>query len=207
MALLSIGVVAQTSDDEYNKNEFYVGYSNQQVRIPNRGFNGFEASYVRNVSRYFGVKGDFSAAYQNRNFSFPIVAGEPIVVENNTETTHATFNGDFNSSKYNLLGGVQIKDNASKARFKLFAHALAGVGHSRSKIKKIGCVSNCSSVTFNTENSNFSNTGLSGAFGGGLDIKINEKIDFRAIQADYNPIYSGSRVNNSFRFGIGLVFK
>ena len=28
---LSVGVFAQTTTDEYNKNEFFVGYSKQQV--------------------------------------------------------------------------------------------------------------------------------------------------------------------------------
>ncbi len=28
----SIGVFAQTGDDKYNQNEFFVGYSNQQKR-------------------------------------------------------------------------------------------------------------------------------------------------------------------------------
>ena len=44
------------------------------------------------------------------------------------------------------------------------------------------------------------------AVGGGLDIKINEKIDLRAIQVDYAPIFSGFLQNN-IRFGVGLVFK
>lgn len=205
--LLSVGVFAQTDSDEYNKSEFFVGYSNQQVGNRNRRtFNGFEASYVRNVNRYFGVKGDFSAAYQNANTNFFVVA-DKIVAGNSTTTTLATVNGDFKSSVYNFLGGVQVKDNSSQARLKPFGHALVGAAHTRSKTKNVECVSVCSNLTLDTRDFSSSDTGFAGAFGGGLDVKINDRIDFRAIQVDYNPVYAGSRLNNNFRFGIGLVFK
>ncbi len=194
--LLSVGVFSQTNDDEYKKNEFYVGYSNQQVGNNfRRSLNGFEVSYVRNVSRYFGIKGDFSAAYRNVDFDTPIT--DPLT------GTSSTVRVEIKSSLYNFLGGVQIKDNASKARFKPFAHALVGVAHNRNK-SDVTCLSNCTNLAADRSSSD---TGFGGAFGGGLDIKINDKIDFRAIQVDYNPVYTNSRVDNNFRFGIGFVFK
>lgn len=205
--VLSGGVFAQTGSDEYNRNEFFAGYSNQQVGNGNRRtFNGFEASYVRNVHRYFGIKADFSAAYKNENFTAPVIV-EEIVTGTTTTFRLADVNADYRRSVYNFLGGVQFKDNASKSRVKPFAHALVGVAHNRSSRKNAGCVANCTSVNLNTLNFNRSDTGFGGAFGGGLDVKINDRIDFRAIQVDYNPIYSNSRVDNNFRFGIGFVFK
>ncbi len=205
---LSVGVFAQTDDEEYNKNEFYVGYSNQQVGNSNRRtFNGFETSYVRNFNRYFGIKGDFSAAYRNKNFNIPVIVGEPIITGNTTTIMIADVNADNNSFVYNFLGGIQIKDNASKTRIKPFAHALVGAVHNRSKTENVTCISNCSNFNSNTRNFSSSDIGFGGAFGGGLDIKINDRIDFRAIQFDYNPVYSRSSVNNNFRFGIGFVFK
>jgi hypothetical protein len=198
--VLSICVFAQNSDDEYKKNEFYVGYSNQQVSDGNReSFHGFEIAVVRNFSRYFGIKGSFSGAYRNNRFQ--VSATDPT-------TGNYSFTGENNRSLYNFLGGIQIKDNASRARFKPFAHALVGVAHNRFKSNRLICTSGtCPSFITNTPAFSFSDTGFSGAFGGGLDIKINDRIDFRAIQVDYNPVYSNSRVDNNVRFGIGFVFK
>ena len=154
--ILSICVLAQNSDDDYERNEFYAGFSHQQVgnrdHIP---FNGFEVSYVRNVHRYFGIKGDFSAAYRNNDFSFPAFTSP-------TGTLPA-IRGENRRSLYNVLGGIQIKDNATKARFKPFAHALVGVAHNRNRTK-VDCTGNCS--PFVDPDFTFFDTGVGGAFGG-----------------------------------------
>jgi opacity protein-like surface antigen len=183
---------AQTAAAEPSKNEYYVGFSNQQVQgADGRNFNGFEAAYVRRVSRYFGVKGDFSAAYRNSTSQseFQAVPGGPIT----------SLRSKTNSSLYNVLGGIQIKDSASTSRFRPFAHALAGVAHSRYKFD----------TNLNTNNfgGTFSETGFSAVIGGGLDIKINNRFDFRAFQVDYNPTRLGGGTQNNVRFGIGLVIK
>ncbi len=187
----SVCVFAQTAD-EFNRNEFFVGYSNQQA---DRGdfttLHGVEGSYVRNVSRYVGIKADVSAAYRNEEFQGQIFVS-PTVTSN--------YRSETNSSVYNFLGGVQIKDNASTARLKPFGHALAGVAHSRTRVRSSG-------GSFTNQNFTFHDTGFAAGLGGGLDIKINDRFDFRAIQVDYNPIYSESRFSNNFRFGIGLVIK
>ena len=194
----SIFAFAQSSDDEYNKNEFFVGYSHQNVgdNDVRNGFNGFNASYVRNVSRYFGIKADVSGAYKNQSFDASLT--DP----NNGNVSVRVEN---NRSVYNFLGGIQIKDNASEKKLKPFAHALVGVGHNRNKVSTDCSSGNCSPIIL--ANRTFTDTGFAGAFGGGLDIRINNKIDFRAIQVDYNPIYSNSRVDNNVRIGIGFVIK
>jgi hypothetical protein len=118
--------MAQTTDIQ--KNEFYIGYSNGQVDngpmpatqantgIGDRStFHGFEVAGVHNFGRYFGVKGDVSGTYNSTSFSFPVGA--------------QTVSFDTKNSLYNVLGGVQIKDNAVDKKFKPFVHALAGIGH------------------------------------------------------------------------------
>jgi hypothetical protein len=195
------------SNSDYKKFEVYGGYSNGQVDTgidsgnsfrsffdDRRSFNGFEGSAVYNFSRYFGAKADVSGTYNNTNFSFavPIPAGGTGTVSFNTE-----------NSLYNFLGGVQIKDNSSDARFKPFAHALIGAGHGRTKVSSVTCPAgvDCSDLI------NDSETGFAGAFGGGLDIKLSNRVDFRAIQVDYNPIKFDSGTQNNVRFGVGFVFK
>jgi hypothetical protein len=191
IALFISAVSAQT--DDYRKNEFYVGYSNQQIDNGRRTFHGFEGAYTRNLSRYFGIKADVSGAYKNNSFTSNIVEG----------TTTTTFSAKQKGSLYNFLGGVQIKDNAARTRFKPFAHALVGVARASNKISNVTCSApSCTQLVFSDSNE----TGLGGAFGGGLDIKINDKIDFRVLQVDYNPVYTSSTVENNFRFGIGFVF-
>jgi opacity protein-like surface antigen len=205
-AVSAFAVAAQNSD--YKKSEFFVGYSNGQVDTgidiedgneieeffdERETFNGFNVSGVYNLGRYVGIKGDVSGTYNNRDFR--------VTVPN--EPTPAVVSFKTNSALYNFLGGVQFKDNASEGRFKPFAHVMGGAGHARVKFKDVVCPDEVCAALEGTE----SETGLAGAFGGGLDIRINDRIDFRAIQVDYNPIRFDDRTQHNVRFGIGLVFK
>ena len=207
-AISGLAAFAQTTD-EYKKSEFYVGYSNGQVDTginvegdneiedffdERETFHGFEAAGVYNFSRYVGLKGDVSGTYNNRDFSVSVPTGGGT----------STFSAETKSSLYNFLGGVQIKDNASQGRLKPFAHALVGAGHARVKVSNLVCPTGTDCTGFEDD---FSETGLAGAFGGGLDVRINDKIDFRAVQVDYNPMRFDGQTQHNVRFGIGLVFK
>jgi hypothetical protein len=205
---LITGVFAFAQSD-YKKAEFYIGYSNNQVDTgANSGnsvrnffddrltFHGFEVAGVYNVHRYFGFKGDFSGAYRNKNFNSTVTSGGV--------TTNVSF--QTNNSLYNVVGGVQFKDNSSDSVVKPFAHIMVGVGHARFKVSNVTCTNaaftNCSSVV-GTD----SDTGLAGVFGGGLDLKISNNVDIRAFQIDYNPIRLGGSINHNFRFGAGINFR
>ncbi len=206
MSILCASVgLAQTTSDDYKKSEFFVGYSNNQVDTglnSNSGnnfqnffnnresFNGFNVTGTYNVSRYVGITGDVSGTYKNKNFNIPV--------------TNGSVNFKTNNSLYNFLGGVQVKDNSSDAKVKPFGYALVGAGHARTKFKNVSCPTGVDCTFFNSNNSD---TGLAGAFGGGLDVKINDKVDFRAIKVDYNPIRLNGSTDNNVRIGIGVVFK
>jgi hypothetical protein len=205
-------VFATAQSDDYKKGELYVGYSNGQVDTGNNfstsgnavqnffdnrtNFHGFETSGVYNVSRYVGLKADLSGTYHNDNFSFPVTTG----------TSTQTVSGNIRSSLYNVLGGVQIKDNANSGRFKPFAHALVGLAHERVDVTNLSCTT---TATVNCPNlaAGDHNNGLGMAFGGGLDIRVNDHFDVRAIQIDYNPIRSNGVTDNNLRFGVGIVIK
>lgn len=193
--LFLFGVVCCLSvfgQDDYEKKEIFVGYSNGQYKDDfgePRSFNGVTAAGVYNISRYFGIRGDFSGTYGKRDFTGSIMPGGSFTVRNRTYL-------------YNFLGGLQVKDNASTKRLKPFGYALAGAGHSRFK-----STSECSGTVICFGSFNGSRTGFAAAIGGGLDIKINKKIDFRAIQVDYNPIFLSGRAQHGARISIGIVFK
>jgi opacity protein-like surface antigen len=205
----SIGLAQTTNTSDYKKSEFFVGYSNNQVDTgidtedgdefdeffnERESFHGVNVTGTYNVSRYVGITGDVSATYNNKRFSASIPTGP---------TTSDDVSFKTSNSLYNFLGGVQVKDNASTGRLKPFGYALVGAGHARTKFSDVICPTgaDCSVIQ-----DSFSETGIAGAFGGGLDIKINDKIDFRAIKVDYNPIKFDSGITHNVRFGIGLVF-
>ena len=179
---------AQTGD--YNKYDIGVLYSHNRqdvgVQDPNQnflderqGFHGVEAFVKGNVSRYVGLKGSYSF---NRK-SFDIDGG----------TAATSF--DVDADLHQFLGGVEFKDNAKETKVKPFAHVLAGVAHARSDV---------SNATFSFDESD---TGFAAAVGGGVDFKLNDRIDLRAVQFDYNPIRANGETSHNFRIGIGLIFR
>ena len=186
--------------EQYRKNEFYVGYSNQQVDTFGRTtFHGIQGAYVRNVHRWLGIRADVSYARDNATLrgNLPNPAGGTY-----------DFQQDLNRSVANFLGGVQFKDNLSTKRFKPFGYALAGVAVSQTKLKNLFCTTpTCPTTIPIINNATFTEKNFAGAIGGGLDIRITDRIDFRAIQADYNPVFTNGTVRDNFRFGIGFVFK
>jgi len=184
---------AQSTDD-YKKWEFYGGYSHNRIDtgsgnniISDReGFNGFDTAVTGNITRYVGLKVDLAGHFKNRT----IPAG----------TTQIK----VDSSIYNLLGGVQIKDNSTETRFKPFAQALVGVAHGRNKVDFGNTI--CVAI-FPSPCTNFTetDTGLGAAFGGGLDIRAGSRFDIRAIQIDYNPTRLFDSTQHNFRIGAGIV--
>ncbi len=202
--IISCASVAAAQSDDYKKWDFFGGYSHNRIDTgisdddadlddfidEREGFHGFNASVTRNVSRYVGFKFDVSGHYKSR--TFPIFGIQNAL--------------DINSSVYNYLGGVQFKENSSEATFKPFAHALVGVAHARNRgtISESGCIaifpSPCPPGFTDTD------TGLAGAVGGGLDVRVHDRIDIRVIQVDYNPTRLFDSTQHNFRIGVGVVF-
>ena len=208
IAIISVVAASAQAVDDYKKGEFFVGYSNGQVDTgldsgssvrdffrDRANFNGFNVSGVYNVTRYVGIKGDVSGTYNTTRF-------DETFVDPGTGTTF-TAGFDAKSSLYNIVGGVQVKDNVKEGTFKPFAHAMVGLARGRTEIKNVTCtpVALCPVVA-----DGFSDSGLSGVFGGGLDFRLNNKIQIRAIQVDYNPIRADGETSHNLRIGAGIVF-
>jgi opacity protein-like surface antigen len=192
---------------DYKKFEFFGGYSHNRIDTgigdddpelgdiisEREGFNGFEVSATGNLTRYLGIKGDFSGHFKNRRFDFGSFG-------------FSTARIDVESRLFNFLGGVQIKDNSTEGTFKPFAHALVGVAHARNSFDFNADV--CAAVFPSPCPTDFtdSQTGFAAAIGGGIDIRASDRISIRAIQIDYNPTRLFDSTQHNFRFGVGIVF-
>ena len=195
------------AQSDYKKFEFFAGYSHNRIDTgigdddpdfgdivdEREGFHGFEVSATGNLTRYFGIKGDFSGHFKSRNFPLGSVTVPAAAI-------------DLESRVFNFLGGVQIKDNSTEGTFKPFAHALVGVAHARNRVDFNADV--CAAVAPSPCPADFteSETGFAAAFGGGIDIRASDRISIRAIQIDYNPTRLFDSTQHNFRFGVGVVF-
>lgn len=184
-ALIAVLAPAVLAQDDYKKWEFFGGYSAMQfdTLAGNTGsvavdevlggrstLRGFELSLVRNFHKYVGVKGDYSLHLREDNFTRP--GGS----------------GTVDSTVHNFLGGLQFKDNATEARFKPFAHVLAGVA-----VQKLDVDSPNLGAVFGITDFSTRETSFAMAFGGGIDIRLNDRIDIRAGQVDLNLIWRGEQ--------------
>ena len=104
---------------------------------------------------------------------------------------------DVNSDLHNFVGGVQFKDNSKETKVKPFAHLMAGIAHAKFNVSG-------APAGFDFDESE---TGFSGIVGGGLDFRISDRVDFRAVQFDYNPTRLSGETQHNFRVGIGIVFR
>jgi len=81
------------------------------------------------------------------------------------------------------LGGPRFTLRSSSSRIEPFAHALAG-----------GIVASGEGR-------------FAMAFGGGVDVRVTDRIAIRAVQADYAPIVTSGTVVNNVRVSSGVVFR
>jgi opacity protein-like surface antigen len=201
-----LGSAQSPNPDEYPKVEVFVGYSflgeagsrgisfgpNGSIGANYSAEPGFEASIIRNFSKHFGIKGDFSAHFNNESASGPITACTP-------SCTTVTQDFKFKTRVYNFLAGPEFKARNS-TRFTPFAHVLGGVAHTRATFTTPG-------PTFNLLLKESDNS-FAMALGGGLDIRASKRVSFRALM-DYNPVFvhdSTSGRRDFVRLSLGVLF-
>lgn len=200
LSVSSIFAQTDNADEEINNFEVYGGatLTKDYTNSFNPNVYGIEGAYVKNVNRFVGIKADANVSFNTTEFSF-------VTVNNNGDPQLQTVK--TKSTDYNFLGGIQIKDNRKEgSRLRPFAHALVGIGVNNRNFD-FSNVSTCSQQQAQCPNLSETNVGFSSSFGGGLDIKVNDKISLRAIQVDYNPRrFSELGFQNNVRFGAGIVF-
>src|SRR4030095_14278270 len=201
-----VGSAQGTKTDEYPKFEVFVGYSafgeansrgisfGADRRITgDYGTNtGFEASLIRNFSKHFGIKGDFSAHFNDESGRGPITACTPTC-------TTVTQDAQLKSRVYNFLAGPEFKAR-NRTRVTPFAHVLAGVAHTSANFTTPG-------PTFNLRLEKSDNS-FAMALGGGLDIRASKRVSFRGVLA-YNPVFvkdSVMRTRDFVRLSLGVLF-
>lgn len=205
---------AQSSPDERDKVNVFVGFSHNRVDTGDdaeafgnavdrrEGFNGVNGSITGNISRYVGLKFDYS--YHRKEIDTTVnvicVAAPCLPVP---------FNVDANV--HNFLGGVQFKDNTKDPdkRLRPFGHVLVGAHKSTVTVPVEVCafVGVCPDRVVDE-------TGFAAAVGGGLDVRLSDRVSVRAVQLDWNPNRFGSDANfgfgshtsHNFRIGVGVVF-
>jgi len=194
-----------TTSGDYPKVEVFAGYSalgETGSRVISLGPNasvggdyegqGFETSIIRNFSKRFGIKGDFSAHFNNESNRGSIAACTPVC-------TTVTQDFQLKTRVYNFLAGPEFKARNS-TRFTPFVHALGGFAHTSATFTTPGPTH----ILFLRRNDNSFAMGL----GGGLDIRASNRVSFRAMM-DYNPVFvqdsTGGR-RDFVRFSLGVLF-
>lgn len=225
-ALVAIFPVFAQAQDDDSRGEFFIGYSvlqadttvsNEDVDLSSFNFtnndriryNGVNAAGTGYITRRFGITGDFSFHQKSQDFTLP-------------SSTIIGTGGNFSvrDQVYTLLAGPQYKFKNS-SRVEPFVRAMAGIAHSRTRLNSGNLTLGNSAENFAGQLFNDSTTDFALGIGGGLDVKVSDRIAIRAIQVDYTPVFerdrtitvgntndtiSGARADN-VRFSFGVVFK
>jgi opacity protein-like surface antigen len=184
--LILISTATAMGQDEYKRFEFFGGYSALFVdnlagdtsspaiddvlgdRQTLRGFN-LAAGY--NFHKYIGAKFDYSLHLREDEFTRPLGSGT------------------IDTTLQNFLGGIQVKNNSEDGpSFKPFAHALFGIA-----VQKLDVDSPQLPALFGISDFHTNETSFAMAFGGGLDIKLNDRFDLRVVHIDWNIINRGDQ--------------
>jgi len=184
--LILLSTTTALAQDDYKKYEFFGGYSAlfvdnlagdtgspavDDVLGDRQTLRGFNLAVNYNFHKYVGAKFDYSLHLREDEFNRPLG------------------NGTIDTTLQNFLGGIQIKNNSEDGpTFKPFGHALFGVA-----VQKLDVDSPQLPALFGISDFHTNETSFAMAFGGGLDIKLNNKLDVRVFQVDWNIINRGDQ--------------
>lgn len=184
--LVLLSTTTALAQDDYKKFEFFGGYSAlfvdnlagdtgspavDDVLGDRQTLRGFNLAVNYNFHKYVGAKFDYSLHLREDEFNRPLG------------------NGTIDTTLQNFLGGIQIKNNSEDGpTFKPFGHALFGVA-----VQKLDVDSPQLPALFGINDFHTNETSFAMAFGGGLDIKLNNKLDVRVFQVDWNIINRGDQ--------------
>jgi opacity protein-like surface antigen len=203
-AIVLLAAPAGFAQSDYGNWEFFIGYAHERAsnggdRLDAQGrainangttsrvdfqnkripYNGVSGEVVANVHKNIGLVANITATFANTQFHDGL-SGR---------------NFDARVSRYTLLGGPRFNwRNGSP--FIPFAHALFGVTRYTADFKN---------DDFTCPDTN--ETAFAMALGAGLDIRASSRIDVRAIQVDYLPVFFDNRREDGLRFSTGVKIK
>ena len=186
VTLILIPTITALAQDDFKKYEFFAGYSAlyldnlagdtsspaiNDVLGEKQNLRGFNLAAGYNFHKYVGAKFDYSLHLREDEFTRPLGSGT------------------IDTTLQNFLGGIQVKNNSEDGpTFKPFGHALFGVA-----VQKVDVDSPQLPALFGISDFSTNETSFSMAFGGGLDIKLNNRFDLRIVQIDWNIIKRGDQ--------------
>jgi opacity protein-like surface antigen len=195
--------VAQSAD--HSRFELFGGYSVMRINYepdpidprtqtpiivtfnPKQTLHGFNASATVNLTGGFGLTGDFSGHFKTRKVA-DVLGG---FISNDV-------------SVFNVLGGPQYRFRRNSG-VSPFVRGLAGVAITRTSLE----------VPSINARDHFSSTDFALALGGGVDVRVSNRVAIRVFQVDYNPVFLRKfntlgfpklRADN-VRFSFGVVFR
>lgn len=176
-----------------SKAELFAGYSftNQDLSpslkplgLDRVNAHGWDAALTYRATKVFGIKADFAGAYSGLN-----TAGVNI----------------GNLHMHTFLFGPQLRV-PGEARFSPFVHALFGVAHGTAK------PSSAVVATLGATSFNFSDNAFAMKLGGGVDIRLTEKIAWRSevgllhTRFDFKSLGDDNNTQNHVQMSTGVVF-
>jgi opacity protein-like surface antigen len=189
---------------DYSSWEFFIGYAHERAnngadRLDARGVavntngttrgvdfvservghNGVTGEVVANVHRNVGLVANFSGTWGSHDFV------DGLTGQRFDATLH----------RYTLLFGPRFNWR-NDSRVIPFAHALFGAVRYKADFKN---------DDFSCPDTN--ETAFAMAFGAGLDIRANDRIDIRPIQVDYIPVFFDERREDGIRISAGVKIK
>ena len=206
LLLIAITLVCAPASlaQDYSNWEFFIGYAHERAnngadRLDSRGVainpngttrrvdfvservpsHGVTGEVVANVHRNVGIVANFSGTWANHDFV------DALTGQRFDATLH----------RYTLLFGPRFNWR-NDSRVIPFAHALFGAVRYKADFK--GDDFSCPDTD---------DTAFAMAFGAGLDIRANDRIDIRPIQVDYLPVFFDERRDDGIRFSAGVKIK
>jgi hypothetical protein len=156
-----------------------------------RQHRGFQVAHVTNFSRISGLKLEVSWVRDAH--------------------TVGTSSGEFayRQSPLWMMAGTQIKRNRSTFPLQPYLHVMGGAvryGMHTDAEERVACAQ---ALGVPSCPARFTDRRWTRAqvYGGGIDIRVSEKLDLRLVQVEYVPLVRFGKTLHSMRFGAGFSFR